>query len=371
MPRNFQEIQKYDAIIVGSGIGGLTSAGLLAKAGQSVLLLERHDRPGGYAHGFRRKRYLFDSGVHLTSGCGPGGYRGGQIIHKVFQALGILDRVEFIRIDPISRAFFPGLQISLPVSINNFIKTLSDHFPDEENGLRRLILLCVQLSEELAIADEIMAGDDLARARERLPVLFEYRRKTLSEVCDKFIVNPKLRGVFATLWPYLGLPPSKVSFLYWSTMFIGYLVDGAYYCAGGFQKFADAMAEGILRHGGKLQFRAEVSGIEITDGKVWGVRLVGGRRVEAPVVIANSDMRHTVGRLVGEHYFPERYLKRMAKMSHSLSIFAVYIATDLDIKKLDIAHESFCYRDFDHDENFARTRVGEVSWISMTVPTLA
>ncbi|MGR9101431.1 MAG: phytoene desaturase family protein, partial [Gammaproteobacteria bacterium] len=148
-------------------------------------------------------------------------------------------------------------------------------------------------------------------------------------------------------------------------------VDGAYYCAGGFQKFADAMAEGILRHGGKLQFRAEVSGIEITDGKVSGVRLPGGRRVEAPVVIANSDMRHTVGRLVGERYFPERYLKRMAKMSPSLSIFAVYIATDLDLKKRDIAHESFCYRDFDHDENFARTRAGEVSWISMTVPTLA
>ena len=64
----------YDVIVIGSGIGGLTSAALLAKSGKSVLVLEAHDRPGGYAHGFKRKKYQFDSGVHLISGCGEQGY---------------------------------------------------------------------------------------------------------------------------------------------------------------------------------------------------------------------------------------------------------------------------------------------------------
>ena len=59
----------YDAIVIGSGIGGLTSAALLARAGRSVLVVERHYRVGGYAHGFRRGRYWFDSAVHMVGGC--------------------------------------------------------------------------------------------------------------------------------------------------------------------------------------------------------------------------------------------------------------------------------------------------------------
>jgi prolycopene isomerase len=74
--------------------------------------------------------------------------------------------------------------------------------------------------------------------------------------------------------------------------------------------------------------------------------------------------------MVGEQHFPPRYLQRLKKMQHSLSIFAVYIATDLDLAALDIKHESFCYRDFDHENNYAQTQQGKISWLSITVPTL-
>ena len=97
----------YDAIVVGSGIGGLTTAALLARAGRSVLVVERHDRVGGYAHSFRRGRYLFDSAVHLVGGCEPVDFEGGGLIHSLLTTLGVRDRCDFARIDPCYAAVVP------------------------------------------------------------------------------------------------------------------------------------------------------------------------------------------------------------------------------------------------------------------------
>ena len=362
--------QRYDVIIIGSGIGGLTAGALLARAGKSVLLLEQHDRPGGYAHGFKRKRYQFDSGVHLTSGCGLHGYRGGQVIRKVLQAVDCYQDMEFIAVDPFCHAVYPGLTISLPQSIDAYVAALAEHFPDQEQGLRGLIALCVEISEQAAKADDMLGGSDSGQVREQLSTLFQYRRATLADVWGEFIQDERLRSIFATNWPYVGLPPEKVSFLYWATMFAGYLVDGAYYCKGGFQQFANTLAQAITRNGGVTAYKCPVRQIVIEAGSVAGVRLEDGRRITAGSVVANADMRQTVYRLVGEQHFPRRFISKLSRMSHSASIFAVYIATDLDLQALNVAHESFYYQDSDHEKNFTAVQEGEFTWLSVTAPTL-
>lgn len=362
-------VNDYDVIVVGSGIGGLTAGSLLAKAGKSVLLLEAHDRPGGYAHGFKRKNYHFDSGVHLISGCSEQGYSGGQVIYKTLQALELLNEIEFININPFSHALFPDFNIALPQTIDAFVATVSAQFPAEREGLRSLTELCQQLAEEITVADEVIADVDLEHAQRLMPALFKYRKLTLAEVANQFISDPKLLGVFASNWPYLGLPPSQVSFVYWSTMLIGYMVDGSYYCKGGFQKLANTLVKGLKNHGGEIRYKSAVEKIMIENQQVAGV-IVNKQRITATQVVSNADLRKTVSEMIGESYFQPRYVQRIKKMQHSLSIFVVYIATNLDLSNLNIAHESFCYSDFDHDKNFSRTQQGEISWLSITAPTL-
>jgi len=362
-------VNNYDVIVIGSGIGGLTSAALLAKSGKSVLVLEAHDRPGGYAHGFNRKRYHFDSGVHLISGCGPQGYQGGQAIYKTLKALDVLDEIEFININPFSHVSYPSLNIALPQTIKDFVATLSSQFPNEAKGIKDLTELCLKLSEEIGVAGEVLNKIDLDSAQQLMPALFKYRKSTLADVATEFISDPKLLGVFSSNWPYLGLPPSQVSFVYWSTMLIGYMVDGSYYCKGGFQQLANTLVKGLQRYKGVIQFKSTVDKIIVENEQVVGV-MVKGQRISANTVVSNADFKQTVYNMVGEQYFPARYLQRTKKMQHSLSIFVVYIATDLDLGAMNIAHESFCYQDFDHDKNFSRTQQGDVSWISYTVPSL-
>ena len=298
------------------------------------------------------------------------GYQGGQVIRKVLQAVDVFEQIQFIPVNPFCHAVYPDLEISLPQSVEAYVDTLAKLFPDQETGLRQLIDLCLRLSEQAAKADEIMASNDPVLIRQELAALFQYRRSTLADVCGQFIQNPKLQSVFATNWPYLGLPPSKVSFLYWAIMFVGYLVDGTFYCKGGFQSLANTLVEGLIQNNGEIRYKSAVQKVFVEKGRVKGVRLKSGESIEAETVIANADILQTVYHLVGEEHFPSSFLKKLTTMTRSASIFAVYIATDLDMAALDIGHESFFYSDFDHDKNFIGVNNAEITWVSATVPTL-
>ncbi len=362
---------KYDVVVIGSGIGGLTSASLLAKAGKSVLVVEAHDRPGGYAHGFNRKRYHFDSGVHLTSGCGSQGYIGGQVIHKLVNAIGVADLIEFVPVNPFAQVCYPGVNVKFPVSIDAYVATLSNLFPDQEKGLRGLLDLCLQVTEEVAKADEVLAeSDHFSEMEQRLPAFHQYRRATLADVCSEFIQDPKLISLFATNWPYLGLPPSQVSFIYWATMLTGYLVDGAYYCKGGFQQYANALVTGLTQNHGDIVFKTRVDKIVVEQGKIQGLIIQSGQRIDSDIIISNADMRQTVFEMIGVEHFPKRYVQRLERMKYSTSIFAVYLATDLQVQNMDLAHENFCYQSDDHEKNFIAVENSELSFIGITVPTL-
>ncbi len=351
----------YDAIFVGSGIGGLTAAALLARAGRRVLVIERHDRVGGYAHSFRRKRYLFDSAVHMV---------GGRIVPDLLAALDITDVCNWLPVDPVYETRFPGLRLRVPAGLEAFIDAHTEIFPNQEKGVRGLVQDCRDIRNEIQSADRLQSAMEAIHTPERFPALLRYRRATLADALDAHISDPELAAVLGSLWPYLGLPPSRLSFLYWATMLLSYVEEGAWYCEGTFQNFAQALVDVVVEAGGECLLRSPVERITLADGRVSGVRLESDRRIFAPVVVSGADLDQTVGELVGREHFPRRYLARLGKLTASTSACVLYAAAELDLSQADVAHETFHYTGIDHDAAYAGVVSGEPSWFSATIPTL-
>jgi prolycopene isomerase len=357
--------ERYDAIVVGAGFGGISAAAFLAKTGRHVLLLDRQDGPGGYGHAFKRGPYTFDPAIHTIAQALPG-----QMLDVLLRVLGVQDEVNFLPVGHMYGATFPGFREHLPIGREAFVEAHARHFPAEADGLRRFMAICAQVTRESQELPPIIPFRDLDAAVAKYPTLFKYRNLSASEVMDEFLTDPRLKALVGTAWPHLGVPPDGLSFFSWSGMLMAYMDTGGAHAEGSFQRVADAFVTALERNGGEFVARTGVEKILVEEGRAAGVRLEGGRVIRAPLIVSNADARQTFEELVGPEHLPTNFMRNFRRLQPSVSGVVLFAATSLDLRQFNPAHETFVNKHWDHNASFRDVLAGRPGGLWMSMPTL-
>lgn len=340
--------EKYDVIIVGAGIGGLTAGAILAKNGKKVLLLEKNPVPGGYAVNFRRKGFEFDASLHMMQGCNKGG-----ISYNILKKCGIVHRLKFIRPEFLYHSFYPGLEIKVKQkNPRAFIENLKEYFPEEGKGIDALI---ADVKKTLKSFEEFQK---YGRMSTRIKY---YTDRTCKEIFNLYIQNPKLVAIFSQLWPYFGLPPTTLSGYYLPFLIYDYHFNGGYYPEGGSAKISNSLKEVIFERREKILLDTEVVNIMVKNKRALGVITKNGKEFLAEHIISNIDARATFLTLVGNNFLPKYFIKELMNMEQSISAFQVYLGLDVCLNKLGFSdYITFINPDFDLDEQYKTSVNNEI-----------
>lgn len=341
---------QFDAIIVGSGLGGLSCAVAFARQGFRTLVLEQHDKPGGYATSFVRPGgFEFDVSLHSTTV----GQRDGHF--NLIPGLPEISEVEFVPHPHLYRAIFPEHDIQVPQqNISGYTDLLIKAFPAEKEGIQALFDDMNGLMQEFNRLSSARGQVDMSRFPVEFPVLVRYSGSTWGQIVDAKIRDAKLKGILSSLWGYYGLPPSKLASIYYAMPTMSYLQLGGYYPRGRSQTISNAMTKFIEEHKGKVLLRTQVSHILVKDDATYGVATVDGQEYTGKVVVSNANAYDTFHGLVKSDEHLKDYLARMDGFSVSLSCFQVFLGLKRDlVHQLGIADsEVFYYPGYDMEAGY-------------------
>jgi phytoene dehydrogenase-like protein len=344
--------QQFDAIIIGSGMGGLTAAAFMAKGGMRPLVLEQHFAPGGNAQTFRRKRMFdFDVGLHYIGDCGPGG-----VFPTTLKQLGIADRVEFVPMDQdgFDTLFLPDMTFRMPAGWERYRQRLHEAFPQETRAIDRYINTLRSISGGLTGAPP--SGDPpVTQLLDK-----HWSQSTLGELYDVLEVSSRLRHVLAAQCGLYGSPPSKAA-LGMHAMITDHYMRGAYFIRGGARPLVDGLVHAIEDGGGEVRLRQRVKRIIVENGKAVGVELAKGEEVRAPLVVSNADAKRTFLEMVGEQHLSPTLAQRIKDYSMTLPLFVIYMAMEVDPSELGFTATNLgLVPAYDMEEQYAACSDGRI-----------
>ena len=359
-------MEKFDIVIIGAGLGGLSSAAYLAKAGKKVLVLEHHAVPGGYAHEFRRGKYRFEVALHALDGAAPGGWA-----YPVLKDLGVLDRVHFHRMDPFYTVRFPNHEVTAPADMIEYEAELIRHFPAEKENIRTLI---GEMIETFFQVRRFGADGEIGQRPpiEQMPAVYPKMLSAMSQSWDEFMSqftqNQQLKAVLSTLWGYYGLPPAQLNAATYIFPWVSYHLYGAYYPEGGSMAMSRAIEKTIKENSGEILYHQTVNKIEIQNGRAVAVETEKGLRVEADVFISNANSPDTLLKFVGRENLPQQYADQIESAAPSISNFVLYLGLDRNLKSEGWKHhELFVSEGYDIDSDYQAALNGKFNLTALAL----
>ena len=363
----------FDAIIIGSGIGGLVTASQLAAKGAQVLVLEKYIIPGGSGGSFKRKGYTFDVGASMIFGFGEKGYT-----NLLTRALKDVDEKCETIPDPVQLEYhLPNkFDISVDKNYEKFINKLSATFPKEKEGIRKFydtcsnVFRCLDSMPLLSIEDPSYLFKVFFKSPLSCLGLARWLPVNAGDVARKFIKDPELlRFIDIECFCWSVMPALKTPMINAGMVFTDRHVGGINYPRGGVGKIAEKLVSGIEKLGSKIRYKANVTEILIKDEKAVGVRLSNGEEIYSNIIVSNSTRWDTFGLedkkkgLIANKNVPKSEYKWAETYKPSPSFVSIHLGVEKNIIKDNFNCHHIIVENWDNLEN-------EKGVVFVSIPTL-
>lgn len=349
-----------DVVVIGSGIGGLTTAALLAKQGKRVLVLEQHDIAGGNLHTFTENGYEFDTGLH---------YIGGRIGDKNSSFRKQLDYitdggVEWELMDETyDVAIVDDERFEFCAGWTKLKTRLKQSFPDDTEAIDKYFQLVKSATNlfPLIFVMKMLPETLLKLFRRIFDSKMEILKKTTKEVLESLTTNRKLQGVLTYHYGDYGEPPERGAFVM-NALIANHYRSGAFYPVGGPLKIAESIINVIEKWGGKVLVRAPVSSILIDKkNRAYGV-VVKGKHILAKTIISSVGAPNTfMGLLPKSHnHLVDKYTAILndSNIASNVSLMSMFVGINDDDQSLQLPKSNYwVHQSWDHDKNMAEYRM--------------
>ena len=307
-------MKRYDAIIIGGGLGGLTSGLMLAKEGLSVCVLEQHHTIGGCLQSFSRNGRTLDTGMHYV-----GSLSEGQIMHQYFKYLGVVDKLKLQKLDENGFDHFhfsDGSHFCHAMGYDRFLDTLTSAFPNERKGLKEFCDVVQNIGG--LISPKILRSGKISDGG------IEYLSVSAYDEIAKYIKDETLQRVLAGNSGLFAGNRLTTSF-YEYGMITHSNIEGAYAFVDGSQQLADLLVAEIEANGGEVMLNAKVEKIHLEADKVEYIELASGERLCANWVISSLHPTSTFSMLENNTIYKKAFFTRMNSLVNTYGVFTTYL----------------------------------------------
>ncbi len=305
---------RYDIVIIGSGMGGLVAANILAREGKSVCVLEKNNQFGGNLQTFVREKTIFDTGVHYL-----GGLSEGQNLYRYFDYLDILDGLHFKKLDEdgFDIITFDDDDTEYPHAqgYKNFAKKLAQKFPEEKEAIQTYCSKLREVCQKFPLYN-LEDGKPYHQDSD----LFQLGAKSY---IDSLTKNERLRAVLAGSNLLYAGDPEKTPF-YVHALSVNSFIESSYRCADGGSQITKLLVRRLKEYSGDAFKHQEVVHINIEDKKVISVSTKTGEEIRGDLFISNIDPKMTL-KLTGEDHFRKSFTHRIEEMESTISAFSIHI----------------------------------------------